>query len=528
MGIEKKTDKNSAFVQAAALTASSFVLQILLFVYRIIITRFSGAGGMGVFQLVMPYYSILASVSLSGITVAVSRLTVEKTTIGEEYKTNHVVQTALRLFLFLLSACALLTFLFPDLVAGKILGDIRTKASMLLLIPCLFLTGFENIYKSFFYGSKFIKPNIISEPVELIIRTISVFILLYINQDNLTPEKTAFLMVSAMIASEIFSFTFLGAYYKIYQNKRTKIIRTEKPVRLPGRKSKNILSEIARIAVPICASSILMTIISSVNTILLPKRLIVSGMTHTQAIETLGIVMGMSMPLVTLPIIFINPLMNVVLPRIASAKKLGDSTDLSKKITKTIKTCAFLTFPAMAVVAALGQPLCMLMYKNEAAGHYIIPLMLSSVFMYIQIVTGSILNAIDKQKQLAVYNVADGILHILCTYFFVAIPGFGVYGFVIGNFVSCLLGVTLNLVTVIKSAKLKFNLAEWFILPALSGLYTGFMTYFTYNFCIKIAVSPVLAITIAILFSIIIYIAVLELRGVSLTDWLLKRRKNKV
>ena len=527
MQIENKINKDSAFAHAAALTAASFVMQILLFVYRIIITRFSGAGGMGVFQLAMPYYSILASVSLSGITVAVSRLTVEKTAVGEEYKTQAIIQTALRLFVILLAVCTFVTFLFPNLIAGQILGDIRTKASMLLFIPCLFLTGFENIYKAFFYGAKHIKPNVISEPTELIIRILSVFILLYLYRDNLTPERTAFLMVSAMIISEIFSFIFLGAYYKIYQNKRASIIRRDK--QYPSSKSASkILPEISRIAVPICASSVLMTIINSINTILIPKRLVASGMTHTQAIETLGILMGMSLPLVTLPAIFIGPLMNVVLPRIASAKKLGDSVDLNNKIAKTLQICSFLTFPAMAAVAALGAPLCILMYRNETAGIYIIPLMISSIFMYIQAVTGSILNAIDKQKQLAVYNVIDGIIHIICTYFFVAIPGFGVYGFMLGHFASCLVGTILNLATVIKTVKLQFNFTEWLILPALAGVYTGFMTHFTYNFCIKMAIAPVLSIIIAILFSIIIYIAVLELRGVSLAKYFLRLRKNKI
>ena len=212
--------------------------------------------------------------------------------------------------------------------------------------------------------------------------------------------------------------------------------------------------------------------------------------------------------------------MNVVLPRIASAKKLGDSADLNKKIAKTLQVCSFLTFPAMAAVAALGAPLCVLMYKNETAGHYIIPLMLSSIFMYIQIVTGSILNAIDKQKQLAVYNLIDGVIHVIFTYIFVAVPGFGVYGFMLGHFVSCLAGTVLNLATVIKTVKLKFNYTQWLILPALAGIYTGFMTHFTYNFCIKIAVAPALSVTIAILFSIIIYIAVLELSGVSLAGFL--------
>ena len=525
-----KIDKDNVFAQAAALTAASFVLQILLFVYRIIITRFSGAGGLGVFQLAMPYYSILASVSLSGMTVAVSRLTVEKTTMNQEEQTRAVVSTALRLFLILLTICSVVTFIFPDLIAGRILGDMRTKASMLLFIPCLFLTGFENIYKAFFYGAKHIKPNIISEPTELSIRIITIFILLYFNRDNLTPERTAFFMVIGMIVSEIFSFLFLGAYYKIYQNRRdaarnelsdSKIHGVNQLIRraagVYNKSTANIRSEITRIAVPICASSVLMTIINSVNTILLPQRLVVAGMAQTQAVETLGILMGMSMPLVTLPIIFISPLMNIVLPRIASAKKLGDAADLNKKITTTLKMCAFLTFPAMAVVAALGRPLCMLMYRNELAGAYVIPLMLSSTFMYIQIVTGSILNAIDKQKQLAVYNVIDGILHIIFTYFLVAMPRFGVYGFMIGNFASCLMGTILNLTTVIRTVKLKFDFKNWLLLPAAGGIYTGFMTYFAYNFSIRfLSLPPVLSVVTAILFAITIYAAICELRGVSL------------
>ena len=132
------------------LTLSNLVLQILLFVYRIIITRFSGAGGMGIFQLAMPYYSIIASISLSGITMAVTRLTVEKTATDEKNLTANIVHRSIQIFLALLSCLAVVTFIFPNFTAGNILGDIKTKSAMLMIIPCLFFTGFENIYKSFF------------------------------------------------------------------------------------------------------------------------------------------------------------------------------------------------------------------------------------------------------------------------------------------------------------------------------------------------------------------------------------------
>lgn len=227
-------------------------------------------------------------------------------------------------------------------------------------------------------------------------------------------------------------------------------------------------------------------------------------------------------PLVTIPVIFINPIMNVMFPRIASAKKLGNIKDMNSKIAKVLQTCSFMTFPAMGAVAAIGKPLCILMYKSEVAGSYIFPLVLSSVFIYIQMVTGSILYALDQQKKLAVYNVIDGITHIIFTYIFVAMPNFNVYGFMFGHFASSLIGTVLNIVTVVKYSKIKINFMQWFILPAVSGLYTGFMAYFAYNFCIKMSVSSVISVIVSVLFSILIYLSVLELRDISVVKYVKK------
>ena len=474
---------------------------------------------MGIFQLAMPYYSIIASISLSGITMAVTRLTVEKLTTDNKNLTASVVRRSLQLFLSLFSFTVIITFIFPDFIAGNILGDIKTKPAMLMIMPCLLFTGFENIYKAFFYGVKNVKPNIISEISELSIRIITIFIFLYLNKNSLTPEKTAFLIISAMIISEIFSFSFLSLCYKKYQNKhKIKNIYSKS-------KLKGITSEIARIAVPISASSLLMTIISSINTILIPRRLVASGMTQTQAIETLGILGGMTSPLVMLPAIFIGPMMNVIIPRITQHQKLGNTGEVNSKIAQTIRTCSFLAFPAMSVVAAIGKPLCVLMYKNETAGSYILPMTLSSIFIYFQSVTGSMLNAVDKQRQVAIYNVIDGVIHIMFTYIFTAIPAFNVYGFMLGNFASSLVGAALNLAAVLKYTKLKFDIPNWLILPALSGLYTGFMAYFTYNFCsAKLSLTPVSSIIIAILFSTVIYISILELKDISIIKYTKKLR----
>ena len=66
--------KNSVFYRTFTLTLSNIALQIIGFVYRIFLSRATGAEGMGVYQLVMPYYSVVLAFCVTGLAMAASRL----------------------------------------------------------------------------------------------------------------------------------------------------------------------------------------------------------------------------------------------------------------------------------------------------------------------------------------------------------------------------------------------------------------------------------------------------------------------
>ena len=69
-----KLGKQSVFYNAFFLCMSSIGLQLIGFVYRIGLSRFGGAEVMGMYQLIMPAYSVIMSFTMSGLTLAVSRL----------------------------------------------------------------------------------------------------------------------------------------------------------------------------------------------------------------------------------------------------------------------------------------------------------------------------------------------------------------------------------------------------------------------------------------------------------------------
>jgi stage V sporulation protein B len=54
------------------------------------------------------------------------------------------------------------------------------------------------------------------------------------------------------------------------------------------------------------------------------------------------------------------------------------------------------------------------------------------VFHALQHTMSAILNGLGKQKQAALYTTIGGIIQIICTYFLVAQPELGIYGFIIG------------------------------------------------------------------------------------------------
>lgn len=168
------TVRKSALQSALVLTASSIGLQALGFAYRIFISRATGAQGMGVLQLVMPVYGILISLTYSGFTTAITNLSSEHSALGDPGGMRQPVRLSLAVFLVLFAIVAIPTVAFSGWISTNLLGDGETRLALLILLPCLLLTGFENIFKSWFYGVKNVKAPAISDQLEQIVRIAAV------------------------------------------------------------------------------------------------------------------------------------------------------------------------------------------------------------------------------------------------------------------------------------------------------------------------------------------------------------------
>ena len=66
--------KKTVLYAAGVLACGNIALQALGFVYRVMLSRFAGAEGLGMYRLANSVYLVLHTGCLSGVTMACSRL----------------------------------------------------------------------------------------------------------------------------------------------------------------------------------------------------------------------------------------------------------------------------------------------------------------------------------------------------------------------------------------------------------------------------------------------------------------------
>lgn len=145
-----KLDRTSMLYGTLILTGTSIVSQFLGFVYRILLSRLIGAEVMGLYQLIMPVFSVIMALTAVGLTVAVSNLSSQYHARGNRAAIAQVLRRCLAVFLLLFAAVAAVVVLLYDPISVYLLG---TPAPSWPAAPAALHPAHrgENLHKHFFY-----------------------------------------------------------------------------------------------------------------------------------------------------------------------------------------------------------------------------------------------------------------------------------------------------------------------------------------------------------------------------------------
>lgn len=489
-------EENLAGSGVAFLTVFSVLSQMLGFVYRVCLSRMVGPQVMGLYQLVMPVYSVLMSLTAIGLTAAASNLTSRYLALDNGRAVRQTVKSCLVLFFCLLLPVAVVTAVLYDPISVYLLGDARTQLGLLLLLPCVALTGVENIHKHVFYGAGQVRPPAVVELLEQLIRAGAVLGLLVIFLPQ-NPERTVGLIVTGMILCEIFSAVTL---LTLFRWRMGRLRRNG-----AGERRGELYRRVAVMALPVGATALLGNLMGAINAALIPQKLVAGGMIRSRAMAEFGVLCGMTMPMLSLPTVFLGALNLVMMPRVARSCALGRMDRAREDVRRNMETVTLIILPCMALMTVVGPELGLVLFGEPEAGRYLVPLAVATACGCLQAVLSGGLNAAEHQGTAAGIALICDVVQLVLTALLMSRPGVGMDGFVAGVVIAGVLGLVLSLWAATRHMGLRISIPGMLGLPGLATLLSWQTSLLLYGRLRMVELPPVLLVGVTLLFGGVVY-----------------------
>lgn len=438
------------------LTVIGLFSQVVGFFYRILLSRLIGAETMGLYQLVMPVYSMLMSMTAVGLTVAVSTLSAKFYALGDRGAVKDTLRRAVGCFLLVAVPLGVIVIAGSDPISVYLIGDARTRLGMVLLVPCVLLTGVENLHKHCFYGMGRIGPPAATETVEQLIRTTAVIALLILIRPH-TGEGKVGIIVTGMVLCEVFSAITLTLLLRRHWNREP-----------PGPAEHRVkYRKLAGIALPVSLTSLLGTLLGSANAVLIPSRLVAGGMEAGAAMSAFGVLCGMTIPLLAMPTGFVGALCLTMVPDLARRTAGGDRRAAGQFLDRVLSATSLLMAPAMALLAVIGPAIGRAVYKEPSVGQYMTWLAVGMLLGCYQSVLSGALNGLGREKLGARNAIISDVVQLGFTWF--TVSRWGLTGYVAGFVLSSLVGAGMNLASVLRATGQQVQVYRWFARPLLGA-----------------------------------------------------------
>lgn len=428
------------------LTASNLALQLIWFVYRMIISRLAGTETLGLQSLVMQLYSIAVSVCITGLNVAVvtiaSRISADKQNAAAGIR--RLRNNAVRLFLVLFILIALPMFVLRGEVASKLLGEADAAPSVVLVLCCIFMTGLEHILKSIHIAVGRVSRTAASELAEQSIRCFFAFILLKNVSTDSNGTRSALIML-AMFISEFFSVGYLSASFnKLFPKSTVSSGVGGREASIPG---------ILTVLMPAALTGIAGTIFTSAAALLLPGRLEAAGFTRAGALSSVGILNSVALPLTELPLALVGAAATVLLPAVSCCASKGDNLSI-RKLAKYSYLLSALTF------LLINMPALSFLQKAAERLFFVRPTRICFILLtlkiginYLLIVSTAVLNGTMQQKKVLLFAVTGEALQLILIFILSSVRSLHIYGFIIAGCIGEAVRMMLSLIYVKLTVK---------------------------------------------------------------------------
>lgn len=272
-------------------------------------------------------------------------------------------------------------------------------------------------------------------------------------------------------------------------------------------------------SLPLTLNRLLVNLLHSFETVLIPKMLRATGLTQTEALSICGILNGMTFPFLMFPSTITNSLSVLLLPAISEANAKKNQRGISETSSLTIKYSLLLGILSAGIFLTFGEELGIFVYKEPSAGIYLTILAWICPFLYVATTLGSIINGLGKMNLTFLNSILGQVLHLILIV--TLIPRYGMRGYFISFLVSQLFITFIDFIIVYKYTKFPFHAWNTLLKPSLILVIVCSFSHRFFEFLLaKVPIHNLILLLGSVVFLCVCYLILLFAAGViNFKEW---------
>ena len=535
--------KSQTFVFGAIiLMISNLLVKLIGALFKIPLTNTIGVNGMAYFNAAYSIYVSFYMISTAGIPVAISRMIAASNSKGNVKEVKKIFSIAYWVFFIVgLAGTVIMIAFSKSFAAFSKMPD--SYLAMIFIAPTLFFICLSSAYRGYFQGLQNMVPSAISQVIEAVGKLgIGLFAAwyFYVVKGYSLPVVAAY-VISGVTIGVMAATLYIFIIKRMYQASAEYRHSAEACSDMAVRSTKDLLYELVVTSLPIALASAIMGLTNTVDTFLMTRRLLLTGITLEAATAFYGTYSSIVITLLNMTPPLIYPFAISVIPALSASIAKNRREECVAHMESAFRMATIVAIPCAIGMGSMSRHIISLLYRGEnidtgltevntisLASSALSVAACAIFFLGIISITNSILQAYRYEKQTIISTSAGIVVKIVLTYFLSAIPGIGVVGSAIGTAACYFTIMSFNLFFVIHKIHFVPSIRKIFLRPLIAGIACGATALVAVNL-LDGRIYTKIATLASIAAAVVVYAVVLVLiKGINRADVLMMPGGTKI
>ena len=437
--------KSTFFGGAAILAASAILVKVIGAIYRIPLGNILSDEVMADYNSAYNIYNFFLTISTAGLPVALSKTISEANALGRHNQVQRTFRVAFLTFLTL----GLISFFCMTVLAAPmaqvVISNPKAVYCVMALAPSVLCVCIMSAFRGYFQGHFNMMPTGISQVIEAFFKlVVGLALALFLVNVIQKPELGSVGAIIGVSCGSVVALVYILFLFFRDRRHRQRIRAADRP---DG--SMRILSNLLKLAIPITLGSAATSLVTLIDTKLVMSQLTnifhnVDGLLLNadgtgpalDAARNLYGIYSKTMSIYNLPFSMMVPLTACIIPAVSASLARRDHLGAQKVSESALRIGLLLALPMGMGLFALGGPIMGLLFPSidvEVAGPLLSVLGLASIFVALQLLCNSILQANGMVNLPILAVVIGGVVKVVVNFILVGNPDIRINGAPVGT-----------------------------------------------------------------------------------------------